>query len=411
MHGSIGASAAVAEWDDDGRLTVWTAMQAPFPMRDALAQVLSMPAEDVRVIHVEGPGCYGHNGSEDVCLDAALLARTVPGRPVLVQWSREDEHVWEPYGPAMLMLVEASLGPDGSLLDWNYDVRGTTHLSRAIVDGEDTGFMSAWSLERPVPRQVPKPMLYPHGGMHRNADPLYSIPRRRVVKHFIEAMPIRTSSLRGLGAYANVFAVESFIDDLAEAAGRDPLEFRLAHLDDERAREVLTVAADRAGWHDRRIEFGHGLGIGFARYKNAATYTAVIVEATVDDATSAIALQRIVVAADAGQVIDPDGLVNQLEGGAVQSASWTLKEHVRFDRRRILSVDWESYPILTFPEIPQIETVILDRPGLPSLGAGEATQGPTVGAIANAVKAATGLRLRKIPFTPEAVRAAAMSAG
>ena len=245
-----------------------------------------------------------------------------------------------------------------------------------------------------------------HAGLHRNADPLYAVPRRRVVKHFVEEMPLRSSSLRALGAYANVFAIESFMDELAEAAGRDPLEFRLAYLADERARDVLIAAAERAGWHDRPDELGCGTGIGFAQYKNTAAYAAVVVRLTVDDETAAIALERIVIAADAGQIVNPDGLVNQLEGGAVQSASWTLKEQVRFDRTRVTSVDWETYPILTFPEVPELETVLIDRPGAPYLGAGEAMQGPTAGAIANAVYNAIGVRLRDIPFTPENVRAA-----
>lgn len=406
MHGSIGPAAAAARWGEEGTLTVWTAMQGPFVLRAALAQALGLPLERVRVIHVEGPGCYGHNGAEDVSLDAALVARAVPGRPVLVKWSREDEHAWEPYGPPMVVKLQASLDARGNLLDWNHDVWGTTHNSRAFPYGERTKLMAAWYLERPVPRQPAMPFMLRHAGLHRNADPLYAVPRRRVVKHFVQEMPLRSSSMRALGAYANVFAIESFLDELAVAAGRDPLEFRLAYLADERARDVVIAAAERAGWHDRPDGFGRGTGIGFARYKNVAAYAAVVVRLTVDDETAAIALERIVIAADAGQIVDPDGLVNQLEGGAVQSASWTLKEQVRFDRTRVTSVDWETYPILTFPEVPELETVLIDRPGAPYLGAGEATQGPTAGAIANAVYDAIGVRLRDIPFTPENVRAA-----
>ena len=406
MHGSIGPAAAAGLWGEDGTLTVWTAMQGPFVMRTALAEALGLPLERVRVIHVEGPGCYGHTGTEDVSLDAALVARAVPGRPVLVKWSREDEHAWEPYGPPTVVKLQASLDARGTLLDWNHDVWGTTHNSRAFPYGERTKLLAAWYLERPVPRQPATPFMLSHAGLHRNADPLYAVPRRRVVKHFVEEMPLRSSSLRALGAYANVFAIESFMDELAEAAGRDPLELRLAYLPDERARDVLIAAAERAGWHDRPDESGCGTGIGFARYKNTAAYAAVVVRLTVDDETAAIALERIVIAADAGQIVDPDGLVNQLEGGAVQSASWTLKEQVRFDRTRVTSVDWETYPILTFPEVPELVTVLIDRPGAPYLGAGEAMQGPTAGAIANAVYDAIGVRLRDIPFTPESVRAA-----
>jgi CO/xanthine dehydrogenase Mo-binding subunit len=302
--------------------------------------------------------------------------------------------------------MQASLDVDGRLLDWNHDVWGTTHNSRAFPYGDSTKLIGAWYLEDPVPRQPATPFLVRHAGLQRNADPLYSFPRRRIVKHFVEHMPLRTSSMRALGAYANVFAIESFVDEVAEAAGRDPLDLRLEHLEDERARDVLVAAAERAGWRDRSDEFGRGMGIGFAQYKNIAAYAAVVVELSVDDTTANIALERIVIAADAGQIVDPDGLVNQLEGGAVQSASWTLKEAVRFDRTRVLSVDWETYPILEFPEIPELETVLIDRPGMPYLGAGEATQGPTAGAIANAVNDAIGIRLRDLPFTPDNVRAA-----
>ena len=221
-------------------------------------------------------------------------------------------------------------------------------------------------------------------------------------------MPLRTSSLRALGAYANVFATESLLDELAGAAGVDALELRLAHLDDERAREVLATAAARGGWRERTTAEGRGVGLAFARYKNSDCYAAVLIELSVDDASSQIRLERAVIAADAGEVVDPDGLRNQLEGGLVQSASWTLKERVGFDATRVTSVDWESYPILTFSEVPEIETVLLDRPGEPALGAGEATQGPTAAAIANAVFAAVGLRLRDIPFTPARVREAAL---
>lgn len=409
MHGSIGPSAAAAVWEE-GNLTVWTAMQGPFVVRTSLAQALGIEQERVRVIHLEGSGCYGHNGAEDVTLDAALVARAVPGRPVLVKWSREDEHAWEPYAPPMVIEMQASLDADGNVLDWSHDVWGTTHNSRAYPRGERTALMPAWYLANPVPRQPAQPVMLRHVGLHRNADPLYAVPRRRIAKHFVQPTPLRSSAMRALGGYANVFAIESFIDELSEAAGRDPLEFRLAYLEDERARTVLTAAASRAGWSERRDEFGRGMGIGFARYKNIAAYVAVVVVLAVDDATAEIRLERIVIAADAGQIVDPDGLVNQLEGGAVQSASWTLKEQVRFDRTRVTSVDWETYPILTFLEVPELETVLIDRPGAPYLGAGEAAQGPTAGAIANAVHHAIGVRLRGIPFTPENVRAAAARA-
>jgi nicotinate dehydrogenase subunit B len=411
MHASIGPSAALAEWTD-GTLTVWTHSQGVYVLRAALAEVLGVEPQSLRVIHVEGPGCYGHNGADDAALDAALLARAVPGRPVRLQWTRQDEHAWEPYGPAMVMELQASLDSGGRLLDWNHDVWSNTHIARALpYGGGRSALIAAWHRASPMPPPQPFPMLVSHAGIHRNADPLYAVPRRRIVKHFVEAMPLRVSSTRSLGAYANVFAIESFMDELAVAAGVDPLEFRLRYLEDERARAVLTAAAERAGWAHRRKEVGRGKGIGFAQYKNQKCYAAVVIDLRVELDTAQIVLEHAVIAADAGQIVDPSGLANQLEGGVIQSASWTLKEQVTFDRTRITSIDWESYPILKFPEAPEIETVLLDRPGAPSLGSGEATQGPAAGAIANAVFDAIGVRLRAIPFTPERVRAAVAQAG
>ena len=405
MHASIGPSAALAEWRDDA-LTIWSHSQGIFVLRMALAQALGIEVESVHAIHVPGPGCYGHNGADDAALDAAIIGRVVPGRPVLLKWMREDEHAWEPYGPAMVVKVQASLDASGQLLDWNHDTWSTTHVSRALPYGDRSALLGAWHRAAPLPAPRPQPMTVYHGGIHRNADPLYTIPRRRIVKHFVETMPLRTSSLRSLGAYANVFAIESFMDELAQAAGVDPLEFRLRHLEDERGRAVLTAAAERAGFRKQPRETGRGSGIAFARYKNQKAYAAVVVDVRVDDQTAEVALERAVLAADAGQIVDPSGLANQLEGGLSQSASWTLKEQVCFDRVRVTSIDWESYSILRFPEIPQIETVLLDRPGQPYLGSGEATQGPTAAAIANAIFDATGVRVRDIPFTPDRIRAA-----
>jgi CO/xanthine dehydrogenase Mo-binding subunit len=405
MHASIGPSAALAEWRKDA-LTLWSHTQGVYPIRAALAQALGIEAEKVSVVHVEGPGCYGHNGADDAAFDAALLARAVPERPVLLQWMREDEHAWEPYGPAAVVKVAASVDASGRLLDWSHDTWSNTHLLRALPYGERTAFVGAAHRENPMPFARPQPATFYHAGIHRNADPLYAIPRRRIVKHFVETTPLRTSALRSLGAYANVFAIESFMDELAAATGADPLAFRLRHLDDPRARAVLTAAAERAGYADRRRGHDRGCGIAFARYKNQKAYAAIAVIARVDRASGAIALERAVIAADAGQIVDPTGLATQLEGGFIQSASWTLKERVRFDRVRVTSRDWDSYPILRFPEVPEIETILLDRPGEPYLGSGEATQGPTPAAIANAVFDAIGARLRDVPFTPERVVAA-----
>jgi CO/xanthine dehydrogenase Mo-binding subunit/aerobic-type carbon monoxide dehydrogenase small subunit (CoxS/CutS family) len=407
MHASLGPAAAAAHMVD-GKLTVWTQAQGVFPPRASIAHVLGMSEEDIRVIHREGSGCYGHNGADDAALDAALLARALPGRPVLLKWMRADEHGWEPYGPAMVVKMQASLNDQGQIIAWNHDVWSYPHLGRPRVDGETSGLLAAWYLSEPFPRPQPRLAMAPHVGGHRNADALYAFPKRRIVTHFVPNSPLRTSSQRGLGAYGNVFAIESFMDELAHTIGAAPVEFRLRHLEDGRARAVIEAAAEKAGWQaGQRLQGeGRGRGIAFARYKNRQCYAAVVVELRVDRASGQIQLERVVIAADAGQIINPDGLSNQLEGGVYQAASWTLKERVTFDQNGVTSLDWESYPILSFAEAPVIETILLNRPDQPHVGSGEATQGPTPAAIANAVFDAVGVRLREIPFTPERVRAA-----
>jgi nicotinate dehydrogenase subunit B len=407
MHGALGPSAAVAHFED-GRLTVWTHAQGVYPPRAAIAHVLGMAEDDVRVIHVEGPGCYGHTGADDAALDAALLARALPGRPVALKWSRADEHTWEPYGPVTVIHMQASLDAAGEVIDWNHDVWGYSHLGRAGSEGEASALLAAWYLARPFPRPRPQPGRGPHYSIYRNADPLYAFPVRRIVKHFLAESPLRISALRGLGAYANVLAIESFVDELAQAAGADPLAFRLRYLADERAQAVLQAAADRIGWQPRPRPRGddQGQGLAFARYKNRQCYAAVAVELGVDRASGRIRLERAVIAADAGQVVNPDGLSSQFEGGFLQGASWALKEQVGFDRQGVYTTDWYSYPVVRLPEAPAIETVLLDRPGQPYLGSGEASPMPTGAAIANAIFDAVGVRLRHLPFTPARVLAA-----
>ncbi|MFC1922593.1 molybdopterin cofactor-binding domain-containing protein [Chloroflexota bacterium] len=406
MHASLGPSSAAAEMVN-GKLTMWVQSQGVFPIRTTVAAVLGMEEDDIHVIHTEGAGTYGHNGADDAALDAALLARALPGRPVSLKWMRSDEHAWEPYGPATVIQMQASLAKDGGVIDWNHDVYGYPHLGRARGGKPTSGLLGAWHLEVPLPKPDLNPVLAPHVGSHRNADPLYSFSKRRVVKHFIPDSPLRTSAMRGLGAYANVFAIESFMDELAHAAGIDPVEFRLNNLEDERARAVIKAAADKAGWgaEDQAVGTGIGRGIAFAQYKNRQCYAAVAVELNVDMVSGEINLGKVVIAADAGQIVNPDGLSNQLEGSFIQAASWTLNEQVTFDQEGITSRDWDSYPILRFPQAPKIETVLLNRPGFPFLGSGEAAQGPTPAAIANAIYDAVGIRLRVIPFIPETVKA------
>jgi CO/xanthine dehydrogenase Mo-binding subunit len=404
-HAALGPSCAVAQLSD-GKMTVWTHSQGVFPLRGNLAMALKMPAENIRCIHAEGAGCYGHNAADDVALDAALLARAAAARPVRVQWMRADEFLWEPFGPAMVMKARAALSPDGRIADWNYDVWSNTHSTRPSEPG-GVNLLASWYLAEPQRPAPPRMQPQPNGGGDRNAVPLYDFPRQRITNHLISEMPLRVSALRTLGAYANVFAMESFMDELALLANADPVAFRLAHLKDARARAVIEAVAKKAGWKPgARGEGGKGRGIGFAKYKNLATYVAVIADVEIDRTSGRIAVPRVYAAVDAGQIINPDGLENQIEGGIVQSMSWTLKEEVKFDSNEISSRDWATYPILTMPEVPSVEIELIDRPDERSLGAGEAAQGPAAAAIANAFAAATGKRLRDLPLTPARVKAA-----
>ena len=403
-HAAIGPSCAVAQLSD-GKMTVWTHSQGVFPLRASLAMALKMPAANVRCIHTEGAGCYGHNAADDVALDAALLARAAGGRPVRVQWMRGDEFTWEPFGPAMVMKVRAALSPSGRVADWNYELWSNTHSTRPSEPG-GVNLLASWYLAEPQRPAPPRIQPQPAGGGDRNAVPLYDFPRQRIVNHFIREMPLRVSALRTLGAYANVFATESFMDELALLANADPVAFRLAHLKDARARSVIEAVAKKAGWKPgERGNGDKGRGIGFAKYKTLATYVAVIADVEIDRASGRISVPRMWAAADAGQIINPDGLANQIEGGIIQSTSWTLKEEVKFDATEITSRDWATYPILTMAEAPSVEVELIDRPEERSLGAGEAAQGPAAAAIANAFAAATGKRLRDLPLTPARVKA------
>ncbi len=404
-HASIGPSCALAHMEN-GKLTVWTHSQGVFPLKHDLVKALKMDPASVRCIHAEGSGCYGHNGADDVALDAALLARAAPGRPVRVQWMRDDEFAWEPCGSAMVMRAKAAL-LDGRIVDWNYEVWSNTHSMRPDAPAGANNLLASWYLAEPQPIGPATNIPQPAGGGDRNAVPLYEFPRQRIVNHLIKEMPIRVSALRTLGAYANVFALESFMDEVAAAAGADPVAFRLAHMKDARARAVIEAVAKKAGWKEGEKSDGQrGRGIGFAKYKNLSSYVAVVAEVMVDRASGRVRVPRAWAAVDSGQVINPDGLANQIEGGIVQSTSWTLHEAVRFDRNGIASRDWSSYPILTMPEAPHVEVELIDRPNEKPLGSGEGSSGPTAAAIVNALAHATGKRLRELPLSPERVKAA-----
>jgi nicotinate dehydrogenase subunit B len=401
-HGSIGPSCAIAQSVDDAT-TVWTHTQGVYPDRQGIAEMLRMPAASVRLIHVEGSGCYGHNGADDAAADAALIARELPGVPVRVQWTREQEHGWEPFGPAMVTKLKASLDGNGAISSWNFDVWSNTHSMRP---GGAGSMLAAQHMAQPFAVPAPKPIPLPEGGGDRNAIPIYKFPNAHVVHHFIPSMPVRVSAMRALGAYHNVFSIESFMDELAGLAGADAIEFRLRHLDDPRGRDVIEKAAQGFGWRKgQKAPPDRGFGFAFARYKNLAAYCAIASEVEVDRETGRARLVRAVAAVDSGQVVNPDGLTNQIEGAILQSASWTLYEAVSFDDTRITSIDWQTYPILRFNAVPEkIEVHIINRPGLPFLGSGETGQGPAAASIANAIANATGKRLRDLPLTRKKIK-------
>jgi CO/xanthine dehydrogenase Mo-binding subunit len=400
-HAPIGPSCAVAQWTGEA-LAVWTHSQGIFNLRRDLALALRVPESSIIVRHVEGSGCYGHTGADDAALDAALLARAAQGRPVQVQWMREDEFAWAPCGSAMAIELAAEVDADGNIVEWTHELWSNGHSHRPGRSDSPT-LVAAWHLGQPFTRPSALNMPLPAGGADRNAIPLYDFPNQRVVNHYVRDMPVRTSALRSLGAYANVFAIESFIDELALEARADPVAYRLRFLRDPRARAVLEAAAKRARWGDWRPGEGRGHGLGFAKYKNLGAYCAVVAEV---EAEREIRVRRLVVAIDVGLVVNPDGVRNQIEGGAIQSTSWTLKEQARLQASGIASLGWEDYPILKFSEVPEVEIELIDRPDAPSVGAGEAAQGPTAAAIANAVHDALGLRVRDLPLTPERMLAA-----
>jgi nicotinate dehydrogenase subunit B len=401
-HASLAPSCSMAQWES-GKVRVWTHSQGIYPLRGDLAQVLGLPEQDIIVTHAEGAGCYGHNAADDVALDAVLLARAVPGRPVRVQWMREDEFCWEPFSSPMVMRLNAALDDQGSIVNWSHELWSHAHSTRPGGKG-GVNLLAAWHLEKPLPAAKPGNPPLPGGGSHRNAIPLYDFPNQKVTNHLIRHSPIRTSALRALGGFANAFAIECFMDELAVAAGADPVEFRLRHLKDARAKAVIEKVAQMAGWQPNEKGDGErGRGIGFARYKNLAAWIAVIAEVKVEEA---VRVTRLWGAVDVGQAINPDGVLNQIEGGMIQSASMALMERVDFDKSAITTRTWDEYPILRFTEVPEIEVALINRPEAPPLGAGEGTQGPVAAAIGNAIYNALGARLRDMPFTRDRIVAA-----
>ncbi len=393
-HGSMGPACAVAILDGD-ILHVWSHSQGIYPMRRALSAMLKLEQEKIHVVSVPGAGCYGHNAADDAAADAALLAMSVPGKYIRVQWSRNDENAWEPFGSAMIMELEAGLDANGRISAWRTDVWTDAHSTRPNNDAGT--LLPARYLEDPMPMSGRGYL----GGGHRNADPYYAIPNMQVNAHYFDG-PLRVSSLRSLGAYANIFAIESFMDELAEKAGRDPMTFRLDHLEDDRAKAVCTRLREMI----KNVEAGSGEGLGFAfcRYKNSTAYAAVAALVKADTRTGKVELKKMWAAADVGEIINLDGIKNQMEGGMIQAASWTLKEQVTFNQNGITSTDWASYPILRFSEIPEVEVQMIDRPEEAAEGGGEVSMPPTGAAIANAVYRACGKRVYDLPITAEKLK-------
>lgn len=394
-HASIGPSCAVADYQDDG-VTIWCSTQGVYPLARTLADLLQLPVERVHLIFAEGAGCYGQNGSDDVAADAAILSRAA-GKPVRVQWSRADEFGWEPYAPAMVIRMRGGVDAHGRIVGWEYEAWSPTHAARPRSGAE----ILAGQL---ISGKPPPPRAFFLGG-DRNAPTDYTLPNQRVLMHWLADSPLRASSFRALGATANTLANESFMDELALAARVDPVQFRLSHLEDPRARAVLQTAAQSAHWGDPLPE-GEGRGVAFVHYENQNAYVATVAHVAVDRKSGDARVKHITVAHDCGLVINPDGLKNQIEGNVIQSLSRALKEEVRFDESHITSVDWDTYPILKFEDVPEVEVVLINRPDQPAVGAGEPSTTTTGPAVANAIDAATGARVRQVPFSPARVRAA-----
>jgi CO/xanthine dehydrogenase Mo-binding subunit len=411
-HASIGPSCALAHWDGS-TLEVWTHSQGIHNLRDdlvlALAHEPHPPAKDAIVIHhVEGAGCYGHNGADDVAFDAVLIALRNPGQPVRVLWSRADELTHSPFGGAQRVALRACVDGEGRVTHWQHGVWANGSSSRpgrakvpALLAAAEREGGSA------LPLSI-NPPLANGGGAERNAVPGYALLNVKVISHRLMTMPLRTSALRSLGAFANVFAIESFVDEIAHALNEDPLAFRRRHLDDPRALAVLDAVVERSDWWCAAREGeGIGHGLAWARYKNGGAWCAVIARVQVG---TQVRVTHLDLAVDVGMVVDLDGVINQIEGGAIQSTSWTLKEQVTFERDAITSAGWDTYPVLRFTEVPEVRVHVIDRPDQPSLGAGEAAQGPVAAAIANAVHDALGVRVRTLPLTPDTIMRAVNAA-
>jgi len=404
LHASIGPSCALADWHAD-RMTVWAGSQNPHVLRDDLARLMGLPDVAIDVVRMETAGCYGRNCADDVAADAALLSRAV-GAPVRVQLTREQEHLWEPKGAAQLMQVNGALDAQGGFDAYDFQTSYPSNGAPTL----------ALLLTRTI---EPDATAYEMGD--RTAVPPYEVPNLRVVANDMPPI-LRASWLRGVSALPNSFAHESYVDELATAAGIDPVDYRLRHLNDVRASELVAATAARAGWlahtqpqlQPANGEWLKGQGFAYARYVHSkfpgfgAAWAAWVADVEVNKTTGDVHVSRIVVGHDAGLMINPAGVQHQVHGNVLQTTSRALKESVPLSSTTQLPVarEWGSYPILNFREVPVVEVMLMPRPGEPPLGAGESSSVPGTAAIANAIFDATGVRFRAPPFTPEVVRAA-----
>ena len=397
-HGSIGPSCGLAKFED-GRLTVWTHAQGVYPLRMLLARLTKLPLEMIEVEHAQGAGCYGHNGSDDAACEAAVIAMRRPGKPIRVQWRREDEFGYAPVGSGMQIDMTGELDASGRLVDFSTEIWSAPHVGRGVALVEralDSEF---------VPPPPPAAMAGFSGG-RLNAVPSYDIAVKRVTENVYQP-PVRTSSLRGLGGPVNTYAGECFIDELAEIAGADPLAYRLSMIGEPRGRAVLEKIAQMCGWSARGSGGnGEGLGLAYDRHRDRGAFVAVAVALSVD---TEVKLTRMWCVADCGLVINPDGIKNQIEGGMIMAASWTLKEQVKLGGDGIASRSWDDYPILRFSEVPPVEIALMEHRHEPPVGAGEISCGPAMAAIGNAVTHALGARIRDLPFTRERIALALLA--
>lgn len=392
-HGPMSPSAAVAVAEGDS-LRIWTHSQGIYPLRREIATFFGIDEDQLTIEHVDGPGCYGLNCADDAAMLAAIAARSVPGRPVRLHLSIQEEFGWDPYGPGMVGDLHASLDTHGSIKAWKHHMISDSHSTRA--NGAGDRLLAAWLGSKNLDR----PWVGLGESSARNAWPLYDIPSMDVAAQGVRG-PVRTGPLRSLGAFFNVFATESFMDELAELAGQDPVEFRLRHLRDKRATRVLELAAERAGWEPHVGPSGRGLGVALARYKDTKAYAALVAKVDADPERGTFRVPRFVVVCDPGTVVNADGLRNQLEGGVVQGLSRTLREELHLAEDGVRERDWTTYRSLAFADAPQIDVTLVERPGYPPLGVGEVTTPQVPAAVANALDDAIGVRMRQLPFTPE----------